>query len=140
MGRYVDTMESLSVTKLKVSGYLNTIEVMLQSANEEIAQARARIDEFNGVGVETEGILDKYPDILTVEQMAELLHLTKGAVSQMAKEKRLPGTKIQEKWRFSKKAIIEWMYSRSLNNLLSEAEKVRKTRKAAGASSLYTVK
>lgn len=53
------------------------------------------------------------PEILTVEQVAELLHLHPMTVYRLAKGGKLPGFKVGGRWRFRKDAIEEWMVDRT---------------------------
>ena len=48
-------------------------------------------------------------DILTVEQAAELLHLTPPTVRQMASRNLLPGRRIGKLWRFSRRKLVEFI-------------------------------
>lgn len=52
------------------------------------------------------------PEILTVEQVAELLHLHPMTVYRLAKEGKLPGFKVGGRWRFQKDAMENWMVDR----------------------------
>lgn len=48
-------------------------------------------------------------DILTVEEAAVLLSLHPHTVRRMAREGRLPAGKIGDEWRFSRRALVEWI-------------------------------
>ena len=52
------------------------------------------------------------PEILTVEQVAELLHLHPMTIYRLAKEGKLPGFKVGGRWRFRKDAMETWMVDR----------------------------
>jgi len=52
------------------------------------------------------------PEILTVEQVAELLHLHPMTIYRLAKEGKLPGFKVGGRWRFQKDAMETWMVDR----------------------------
>jgi excisionase family DNA binding protein len=49
------------------------------------------------------------PEVLTLEQLAELLSLEVEATRALAEAGELPGRKLVEEWRFSRAAIIDWL-------------------------------
>jgi excisionase family DNA binding protein len=49
------------------------------------------------------------PEVLTLEQLAELLSLEVEATRGLAEAGELPGRKLGEEWRFSRRAIIAWL-------------------------------
>lgn len=51
------------------------------------------------------------PEVLTLEQAAELLQAEPDAVRKLAEAGRLPGRKLGRKWRFSRRAVIDWLAS-----------------------------
>lgn len=53
------------------------------------------------------------PEILTVNQVAELLHLHPMTVYRLAKEGKLPGFKVGGRWRFRKDSMEDWMVDRA---------------------------
>lgn len=53
------------------------------------------------------------PELLLVEEVATLLRLSPYTVRQMARQGKLPGArKIGGEWRFSRKALLEWVEGR----------------------------
>lgn len=48
-------------------------------------------------------------EVLTLEQLAELLSLDGDAVRGLAEAGELPGRKLGEQWRFSRAAILAWL-------------------------------
>jgi excisionase family DNA binding protein len=46
--------------------------------------------------------IDALPEIMTAEQMADLLNVTPQVVCQLAREKKLPGREIGGQWRFAR--------------------------------------
>ena len=72
------------------------------------------------------------PEILTVEQVAELLHLHAMTVYRLVKEGKLPGFKVGGRWRFEKNALENWMVDRAQVARL-EAESKRLMRRKGGA-------
>lgn len=50
-------------------------------------------------------------EILTIEEAAELLQIGKRSLYKLAKEGRIPGKKILNKWRFEKESLKSWIRS-----------------------------
>lgn len=50
-------------------------------------------------------------DILTVDEVAEYLKITKKTVYKMAVEKKIPAFRVGKFWRFKKTEIDEWIKS-----------------------------
>ena len=49
------------------------------------------------------------PEVLTVEQAAQLLQVPPNAVLELAEAGQLPGRKLGPVWRFSRAAIVAWL-------------------------------
>src|SRR3954468_14026111 len=49
------------------------------------------------------------PDVLTVDQLAELLQVDEKTVRSLAAKGDLPGRKLGRNWRFSRQAVLEWL-------------------------------
>ncbi len=49
------------------------------------------------------------PDVLTLEEVAELLAVEPAAVELLAREGELPGRRIGEAWRFARAAVLAWL-------------------------------
>jgi excisionase family DNA binding protein len=49
------------------------------------------------------------PDVLTLEQLAELLQIDEKTVRALAAKGELPGRKLGRHWRFSRQAVLEWL-------------------------------
>jgi excisionase family DNA binding protein len=49
------------------------------------------------------------PEVMTLEQTAELLQLEKKVVHELAEAGKLPGRKVGYDWRFSRTAVIAWL-------------------------------
>ncbi len=49
------------------------------------------------------------PEVMTVEQAAQLLQLEVAAVLELAEAGELPGKKLGNQWRFSRAAVIAWL-------------------------------
>ncbi len=48
-------------------------------------------------------------EILTIEEAASFLRISKKSVYKLAKEGRVPGKKILNKWRFEKESLKAWV-------------------------------
>ena len=49
------------------------------------------------------------PDVLTVEQAAELLQVDADTVRTLAREGTLPGRRVGREWRFARAALLRWL-------------------------------
>ena len=49
------------------------------------------------------------PDVLTIEQLAELLQVDEKTVRSLAAKGELPGRKVGRQWRFSREAVLDWL-------------------------------
>jgi excisionase family DNA binding protein len=49
------------------------------------------------------------PDVLTLEEVAQLLAVEPEAVEELARTGELPGRRIGEAWRFARAAVLEWL-------------------------------
>jgi len=52
---------------------------------------------------------DTIPDVMTVQDVAQYLRLSKAKVYRMAQANEIPAIKIGSAWRFKKELIDEWM-------------------------------
>src|SRR5262245_13952071 len=50
-----------------------------------------------------------WPEVLTLEETAEFLRLRVSAVERLAREKVLPGRRVEGKWLFLRRALEEWL-------------------------------
>jgi excisionase family DNA binding protein len=53
------------------------------------------------------------PEILTIDQVAGILHLHVMTVYRLVKEGKLPGFKVGGRWRFERSALENWMVDRA---------------------------
>src|SRR5919201_6227277 len=49
------------------------------------------------------------PEVLTIEQVAELLETDAEAIAALAEKGELPGRKIGDEWRFRRAAVLDWL-------------------------------
>ena len=49
------------------------------------------------------------PDVLTLEQLADLLQVDEKTVRSLAAKGELPGRKVGRDWRFSRQAVLDWL-------------------------------
>ena len=54
--------------------------------------------------------------ILTIDQLAEYLKLSKSSLYHLARRGEIPGQKIGRQWRFHKAAIDKWLGQRRKQN------------------------
>jgi excisionase family DNA binding protein len=60
------------------------------------------------------GVLDmnhvmNFPDVLTLEEVADYLRLSKDMIERQASQGRIPGRRIEDTWRFLRAAIDDWL-------------------------------
>ena len=51
----------------------------------------------------------EFCDIMTIDELAEYLKISKSTLYKLAQEGKLPGQKIGKRWRFHKYAIERWV-------------------------------
>jgi excisionase family DNA binding protein len=51
----------------------------------------------------------KSGEIMTMDELAAYLRISKSTLYKLAVENKLPGQKIGKRWRFHKEAIDEWV-------------------------------
>lgn len=49
------------------------------------------------------------PDVLTLEQLAQLLQVDEKTARTLAANGELPGRKLGRHWRFSRQAVLDWL-------------------------------
>jgi excisionase family DNA binding protein len=59
-------------------------------------------------------------EVLTLEEVSELLRLHRSMVYKLVSEGRIPGFRIGTGWRFRKDLIVSWLASRSMGISLTE--------------------
>jgi excisionase family DNA binding protein len=59
-------------------------------------------------------------EVLTLEEVSELLRLHRSMVYKLVSEGRIPGFRIGAGWRFRKDLIVRWMAARSMGVPLTE--------------------
>lgn len=55
-------------------------------------------------------------DIMTMDELAEYLKISKSTLYKLAVESKLPGQKIGKRWRFHRGAIDDWLRQRPEQN------------------------
>jgi excisionase family DNA binding protein len=48
-------------------------------------------------------------EILTIEEAADYLQIGKRSIYKLAKEGKIPGKKVLNKWRFEKESLRSWV-------------------------------
>lgn len=51
----------------------------------------------------------KPKDVMTIDELAEYLQVSKSTLYKLAQEGRLPAQKVGKHWRFYKQSIDDWM-------------------------------
>ena len=50
-------------------------------------------------------------EILTVEEVAEFLKVSRDTVYRLTQQGKIPATKVGNQWRFTKTRLLEWLNS-----------------------------
>lgn len=58
------------------------------------------------------------PDVLTLEEVADYLRLSKETIERQALQGQIPGRRIEDTWRFLKAAIDDWLRSHDSRTIL----------------------
>jgi excisionase family DNA binding protein len=58
------------------------------------------------------------PEVLTLEEVADYLRLSKEIIERQALRGQIPGRRIEDTWRFLKAAIDDWLRSHEPRTLL----------------------
>lgn len=53
--------------------------------------------------------LEHYPDVLTVEELCEVLNIGANAAYQLLKEQTVPAFRIGRRWKIPKEAVIHYI-------------------------------
>ena len=54
-------------------------------------------------------------DVMTIDELAEYLQVSKSSLYKLAQDGRVPGQKVGKHWRFHKEAVDEWLRNRTTN-------------------------
>jgi excisionase family DNA binding protein len=52
---------------------------------------------------------NKVPDVLTIDQLADYLQITKSTLYKLVQAGRVPGKKVGRQWRFHRDAVDSWL-------------------------------
>jgi excisionase family DNA binding protein len=55
---------------------------------------------------------DRKPRLMTIDEVAKYLRIHKSTVYRLAKDRRIPASKVGNKWRFRKDVIDRWLSKR----------------------------
>ena len=98
VARYVDPTSASGLDALReLTGDAGTRRVTVETADESMAVGR-----HSFLPAET-------PEVLTAEELASLLKVEPAVVEALASERRLPGRRIGDEWRFARRAVLDWL-------------------------------
>lgn len=66
--------------------------------------------------------IEKYPEIMTLEEVAEYLRTTERTVANWATEGKIPAGKLGTSWRFKRQDIRKWVDDQLKNEFREEAD------------------
>ncbi|MCJ7655906.1 MAG: helix-turn-helix domain-containing protein [Dehalococcoidia bacterium] len=55
---------------------------------------------------------DRKPRLMTIDEVAKYLRIHKSTIYRLAKDRRIPASKVGNKWRFRKDVIDRWLSRR----------------------------
>jgi excisionase family DNA binding protein len=53
--------------------------------------------------------MNTYPEILTIEQAADMLQVSVRTLQRMVKKKQIPGRQVGSQWRFDREQLRQWV-------------------------------
>jgi excisionase family DNA binding protein len=66
--------------------------------------------------------------VLTIEDLAEYLKISKSTLYKLAQEGALPGQKVGRHWRFHRDAVDQWLRNERTTPLPNSGKRIRKAR------------
>ena len=70
----------------------------------------------------------EFSTVLTIEDLADYLKISKSTLYKLAQEGALPCQKVGRHWRFHREAIDEWLRNKQPNNAIIADQIPRKAR------------
>lgn len=61
------------------------------------------------------------PDVLTIDQLARYLQITRSTLYKLVQAGRVPGKKVGRQWRFQRDAIDKWLADSPLETTVTNA-------------------
>jgi excisionase family DNA binding protein len=61
------------------------------------------------INFETGEITERYPEVMTIDEVSKLLRVTPRAVYHLVRDKKIPALKVGTKFRFYRRAVFEAM-------------------------------
>jgi excisionase family DNA binding protein len=78
------------------------------------------------------------PEILTINQVAEYLQVSRNAIYRLLAQKKLPGFKVGNQWRFHRKMIDAWLITNSEIQTGTHTNKISVSRPQTADESINT--
>ena len=98
VARYVDPSSASGLEELRqITGGAGTRRVTVETAEDSIAVGRHSF------------LPAEAPEVLNVDEVAALLKVEPAVVEALAEERRLPGRRIGDGWRFARRAVLDWL-------------------------------
>jgi excisionase family DNA binding protein len=81
-------------------------------------------------------IMGDYPEIMTIDQAAEMLQVSTRTVHRMVKQGKMPGRQVGSQWRFEREQLREWVRgdwkAKELRESLTQRELIDKEARRLG--------
>lgn len=84
-------------------------ELLSRSIGEQARRVTVETRDDGGLVLGHHAFHPHEPDILTVEEVAELLAVAPALIERLARDGELPGRQIGDAWRFARSAVLAWL-------------------------------
>jgi len=107
--RDISTLEPLFVRiPADLAARLDRAADELRRPKQDLVAAALRDEEW-AIGRAVPARAPEPPEVLTTEQLAALLQVDEDTVRKLAAAGEIPGRKVGAHWRFSRRAILDWL-------------------------------
>jgi excisionase family DNA binding protein len=100
LARYVDPSSPSGLSNLReVAGGAGTRRVTVETADDTLTVGRHSF------------LPREAPEVLTLDEVAELLKVDHDTAAALADRGELPGRRVGREWRFARRAVLDWLAS-----------------------------
>jgi len=84
-------------------------ELLSRSIGEQARRVTVETRDDGGLVLGHHAFRPHEPDVLTLEEVAELLAVAPALIERLARDGELPGRQIGDAWRFARRAVLAWL-------------------------------